>query len=56
MINHDKYMMINFLFFYEFFYKKYYFLIKKDIGILYKFLYENNKIFNGKLCEKYKIY
>ena len=36
MINHDKYMMINFLNFYEFFYKKYYFLTKNELEILHE--------------------
>ena len=36
MINHDKYMMINFLNFYEFLYKKYYFLRKKKLEIWYE--------------------
>ena len=36
MINHDKYMMINFLIFYEFFYKKYYFLTKNELEILHE--------------------
>ena len=36
MINHDKYMMINFLIFYEFFYKKYYFLAKNGLEILHE--------------------
>ena len=36
MINHDKYMMINFLIFYEFLYKKYYFLTKNELEILHE--------------------
>ena len=36
MINHDKYKMINFLIFYEFFYKKYYFLAKNGLEILHE--------------------
>ncbi len=36
MINHDKYMMINFLVFYEFSYKMYYFLRKNELEILHE--------------------
>ena len=36
MINHDKYMMINFSIFYEFLYEKYYFLRKKKLKIWYE--------------------
>ena len=48
MINHDKYMMINFLKFYEFLYKKYYFLAKNRL----KILHENIRFFIEKFNEK----
>ena len=38
MINHDKYMMINFLIFYEFLYEKYYFLRKKQLKFFIKIM------------------
>lgn len=48
MINHDKFMMINFLNFYEFLYKKYYFLAKNGL----KILHENIRFFIEKFNEK----
>ena len=38
MINHDKYMMINFLIIYEFLYKKYYFFRKRKSEFLKKII------------------
>ena len=50
MINHDKYMMINFLIFYEFFYKKYYFLAKNELEILHeKIIFLIEKIMQKKI-------